>query len=61
MGETFYVVRQFINGREGCRPSEFSSKDEAVEFINEMHRFSKTISDTLDCEFRLYEVKAIDY
>lgn len=59
MKKTFYVVRSFINGHEGCRPSEFVSKDDALEFINELKRHSLNCK-SIKCEYRLYEVKEID-
>ena len=57
MEKTFYVVRTISNGREGCRPSEFTTKENAIEFINTLDEMSKGI---IDYEFHLYEVKEID-
>ena len=59
MAKTVYVVRQFINGYEGCRPSEFSSKDDAIEFINILKRFDT--KEGIKSELRLYECKEIEY
>jgi hypothetical protein len=51
------MVRRLINGREGCFPSDFSSKGAAIEFINILRKME---DDTLDCEYHLYEVTEID-
>lgn len=56
MEENIYVVRSFINGREGCRPTEFSSKEAAIDFIDVLN--SKPHYD-LKVEYRLYETKEI--
>lgn len=58
MDETFYVVRVILNGREGTKPSEFSSKENAVDFINILKEMNSGI---LDYEFHMYEVKEISY
>lgn len=58
MEKTFYVVRALLNGREGTKPSEFSTKEAATLFINILDVMNDGI---LDYEFHLYEVKEIDY
>ena len=58
MEKTFYVVRAILNGCEGCKPSEFSTKEAATLFINILNDMNDGI---LDYEFHLYEVKEISY
>lgn len=58
MAKTVYVVRQFLNGYEGCRPTEFSSKDDAIEFIKILSRLDTT---GVKQELRLYECTEIEY
>lgn len=62
MGETFYVVRRLINCREGVRPSTFSTKEEAIEFIDELKKMETEIKDNkLKIEYHLYECKEINF
>lgn len=58
MEETFYVVRVLLNGREGTKPSRFSAKEAAIDFITILNEMNNGI---LDYEFHLYEVKEINY
>ena len=60
MNETFYIVRRLINGREGCRPSEFPSKEAAMVFINAL-KDMETGNSNFICEYHLYEVKEIEH
>ena len=59
MEQTFFVVRSFINGREGCRPSEFSTEEAARLFINIL-KDNSIDAPSIQCEYHLYEVKEID-
>lgn len=58
MGETFYVVQQLINNRAGVLPSKFSSKTDAVKFINMLDAIR---NPNVKTEIHLYEVKEITY
>ena len=58
MDETFYVVQTLLNGREGTKPSRFTSKEAATLFIDLLNDMNNGI---LDYEFHLYEVKEISY
>ena len=58
MDELTYRVRVIMNNREGCRPSMFTSKDDAVTFANEVARMD---SDRVKVEIHVYEVKEITY
>lgn len=59
MGDTFYAVRRLVNGRAGCLPSYFSSKEEAINFILTLKN-RDNIAGVVQ-EFHLYEVKEIAY
>ena len=62
MGETFYAVQRLINGREGVRPSTFSSIEEAIEFIDELKKWEMELKDDkLKIEYHLYECKEINF
>lgn len=55
----FYAVQQSINGRTGCWPSKFSSKDEAITFANLLN--SHCVDVSVQTEVKLYEVKEINF
>lgn len=59
MNDVFYAVQHIINGRSGCLPSTFLSKDEAVDFALHLEKISKDAD--VETKVRLYEVKEITY
>lgn len=57
MSDVSYMVRTFINGREGIRPSFFESLEEVREYVGELDDVSNDLTRNFITEFKLYEVR----